>query len=229
MALNWTILNADASGPLPLPNEKLFSSFEDVRLELECGNGYPGAGASYYVKRGQVVLTSHRVVYFSAAYLEHAANQLASASTAASASSSSASTPPPAAFTSFQSLSVPLRNIQDPKINQPWFGTNYVELTAVPVPNGGLPMPASVKFFFDKGGAFEMYSQLATIMQRGLPDVTLHAPTVIPAEEPLPLYPGAAPAGPSPPIHAPAPGELPPAYHGEAPRHVSDEKSRPVE
>ncbi|KAI9182940.1 hypothetical protein H9P43_003856 [Blastocladiella emersonii ATCC 22665] len=188
MALNWAVLTPETGRLLPLPNEKVFTTFEDVRLEYESGNGYPGSGASYFIKRGHLLLTSHRIVYFASSFLESAA--------ARNGASSSSSTPAggDAAGTnnSFHSLSVPLRNIQRPKLNQPWFGANNVEMEVTPVPGGGLTLTGTAKFFFDKGAAFEMYSQLATIMQRELPDVALAPPMVVVRDEPLPMYPGAA-------------------------------------
>ncbi|KAJ3370603.1 hypothetical protein GGF31_003916 [Allomyces arbusculus] len=236
MALNWTVLAPDGAGPLPLPDEKIFSSYEPVRLEFESGNGYPGAGGtSILVKRGKLFVTSHRLVYCAATFLDAAVNAARSVEGAAS-SSSGTTAPAPQACSSFQSLSVPLRSLHDTRLHDPWFGTKFVEMVVEPVPNGGLHIPGTAKFYFDQGGASEMYAVFSAILQRDRPDVVLTAPHRVPADEPLPLYshPPSSGAHTAPAAQPPTPGadELPPSYTAPpdgAPAPTVSDSKRPIE
>ncbi|KAL7748121.1 hypothetical protein RI367_006477 [Sorochytrium milnesiophthora] len=159
MALNWAIFESDGVSPLALPGEKIYSTFKGIRLEYESGNGFPGAGGNYYVKVGVLHLTSHRLVYVAV---------------------------PPQSY--FTSLSVPLKSIENLKLNRPWFGTDFLHMTVQPVPGAGLQMPGDASFYFHSGGAFECYSMFTNIVSKGLPDVMLTHPHIVPADEPLPLY-----------------------------------------
>ncbi|KAI9220813.1 hypothetical protein BC828DRAFT_382580 [Blastocladiella britannica] len=210
MALNWTVLTPDGSQPLALPGERMYATFESVRLEFDSGGGYPGAGGrSFLVKRGTVYLTSARVEYVSAARLEEASRRAVSSSAVASSSSSAAAQGNGGA--PFQSLSIPFANLRTPALHQPWFAGTYVELGVVPVLGGGLgDVLGTAKMYFGNGDAFAMYSQLAAAMDKALVGSTLGAPlAVVGADEPLPRYDGGDQVQSSSVAATPAPVAVP--------------------
>ncbi|RKP10279.1 hypothetical protein THASP1DRAFT_27917 [Thamnocephalis sphaerospora] len=134
MALNWAMLNEQGNAPLPLPGEKVFFTKSGVRFELTYGNGYPGSSGCYNAPAGEVFLSNHRIVYL-----------------------------PRPALLGFQSISIPLLNIQEGKLYQPWFDANYFRCMVDPVHGGGLPAASELKLRFKEGGAFEfstIYRQL---------------------------------------------------------------------
>ncbi|KAJ3216505.1 hypothetical protein HDU67_009372 [Dinochytrium kinnereticum] len=125
--------------------------------------------------------------------------------------------PKPQAF--FDTLTVPLPNLQQGKLVQPWFGANRYEAVCLPVPNGGLPLPGSVTWTFKEGGAFEFSTIFRQLSER-IDDPSTYHPS---EEDFLPEY-AAPPAGPPPQTLssdyalAPPTGNPPPAI---APYEVS--------
>ncbi|KAF9988905.1 hypothetical protein BGZ75_008199 [Mortierella antarctica] len=123
MSVNWVMLTPDGKDIVPLESETVFFRESGVRFELDSSNGgYPGAGASYASKSGTVLLTNQRVVYLCAA---------------------------PTQF--FSSASLPIKNIQDSKLVQPWFSAATFKAVVMPVPGGGLSQPARLSITFSTG------------------------------------------------------------------------------
>ncbi|KAI9137307.1 hypothetical protein BKA69DRAFT_928294 [Paraphysoderma sedebokerense] len=171
MSLNWALLEADGKTPVPLPGEKIYFTQNGVRFEFESGNGYPGLGGNYYAKTVILYLTSLRVIIVAAPLLQH-----------------------------FKSLSVPLKNLSNMKLHQPWFGANYWTATVTPVPDGGLTMPGEVRLYFHEGGAFEYQAMFTNVVSREIPDLQ----TQLIAEEALPVYtPPSSSATPGTSLSAP--------------------------
>ncbi|KAF9169119.1 hypothetical protein BGX21_001077 [Mortierella sp. AD011] len=120
MSVNWVLVTTDGKDIVPLENETIFFREQGVRFELDCSNGgYPGAGASYASKDGTLLLTNQRVVYLCAE---------------------------PTTF--FSSASLPIGNIHDSKLVQPWFSAASFKAVVMPVPRGGLTQPARLSIIF---------------------------------------------------------------------------------
>ncbi|CEI94819.1 hypothetical protein RMCBS344292_09024 [Rhizopus microsporus] len=106
MSINCVMLTQDGKAPVPLPQEKMFFTQPDVKLILDCNDeaGYPGnTGGHYESSRGTVVLTNQRIVYL-------------------------VDKPTPG----FQNLNVPILNFKQWRLEQPWFGANYVTGIVLP-------------------------------------------------------------------------------------------------
>ncbi|CAG8493153.1 15168_t:CDS:2 [Cetraspora pellucida] len=136
MALNWVMISSDGKNPVPLPSEKILFSQEKVSLLLDLGGGYPG-NPSNYKADGNIFITNQRVLFISRPPLHN-----------------------------FQSLSVPILNLKDGKLQQPWFGANYYEAYLMPVQNGGLPSPGQLKITFKEGGGYDFSSCFTELIQR---------------------------------------------------------------
>ncbi|KAI8048998.1 hypothetical protein BDF22DRAFT_623418 [Syncephalis plumigaleata] len=139
MSINQVALSTDGNAPVLLPNEKVFFEKSSVRLELTYGNGYPGSSGCYTAASGHVYLSNQRIIYL-----------------------------PRPSLVGFHSLAMPLLNINQGKLTQPWFNANYYSCIVEPVYQGGLPAPSHVKLYFTEGGAFEfttIYRQLRERMQ----------------------------------------------------------------
>jgi len=102
MALNWAMIASDGKSPVPLPGEKFLFEQNKVSLVLDMGGGYPG-NATTIKADGGIFLTNQRVVFISRPSLEH-----------------------------FKSLSIPLPNLKEGKLQQPWFGANYYQAIVTP-------------------------------------------------------------------------------------------------
>ncbi|KAG0199872.1 hypothetical protein BGX28_006922, partial [Mortierella sp. GBA30] len=123
MSVNWVMLTADGKDIVPLENETVFYRENGVRFELDSSNGgYPGAGLLYNSRAGSILLTNQRIVYICAI---------------------------PTAF--FTSASLPINNIQDSKLVQPWFSAPVFKAVVMPVPGGGLSQPARLSISFSNG------------------------------------------------------------------------------
>jgi hypothetical protein len=72
--------------------------------------------------------------------------------------------------------------VENGTLHQPWFDVNRFEGQVMPVPNGGLSLPGTVKWFFTKGGAFEFTTIYMQLRSRITGD------SLIPEEDALPLY-----------------------------------------
>ncbi|EPY51061.1 WW domain binding protein-2 [Schizosaccharomyces cryophilus OY26] len=66
----------------------------------------------------------------------------------------------------FADFQVPISNIKDTKLNQPFFGANYYSGVVMPVKNGGIPSEAEVKFQFNEGGIFDFVECWNRLLQR---------------------------------------------------------------
>ncbi|KAJ8661806.1 hypothetical protein O0I10_002615 [Lichtheimia ornata] len=87
---------------------------------------------------------------------------------------------------SLQTLNIPLRNLRNWKLEQPWFSANYITSTLIPVPGGGLPRAGNLTLTFTEGGAIEFTSVYRTLLERLAVDGTTEEP--LPAYEPPPYY-----------------------------------------
>ncbi|CAG8586944.1 882_t:CDS:2 [Diversispora eburnea] len=84
----------------------------------------------------------------------------------------------------FKSLSIPLLNLKEGKLQQPWFGANYYQAIVIPVLNGGLSSPGQMKITFKEGGGFEFstyYNEMISRLSETEGTIPEHA-------EPLPTY-----------------------------------------
>ncbi|CAG8625717.1 2188_t:CDS:10, partial [Ambispora leptoticha] len=126
-----------------------------VSLVLEFGSGYPGNGGQLKAE-GVIHITNQRVIFLSKPTVEH-----------------------------LKSLSIPLKNLRDGKLVQPWLGANYYTATVIPVPNGGMSAPGTIKITFKEGGGFEFSSIYSQIIQR----MAEHESNIAPETyEQLPVY-----------------------------------------
>ncbi|KAF9950760.1 hypothetical protein BGZ72_007638 [Mortierella alpina] len=186
MSVNWVMLTPDGKDIVPLENETVFFRENGVRFELDSSNGgYPGAGASYTSKSGTALLTNQRVVYICGA---------------------------PTQF--FSSASLPIKNIQDSKLVQPWFSAATFKAVVMPVPGGGLSQPARLSITFSTGSIHEFDVQYRSLRER-LQELDGVAPQHL---EQLPVY--LPPSGPPPSLTTdtvPAPTPTPTAT-GAAPQ-----------
>jgi len=155
MALNWAMISQDGRSLVPLPGEKVFFSQEKTSVVLDMGGGYPGNPGTYKAE-GIAYVTNQRVVFVSRPALAH-----------------------------FKSLSIPLMNLREGRLQQPWFGANYYQAFVHPVEGGGMPCPGGLKITFREGGGFE-FSTIFNEVKNRLYESEGHAPpdTI----EPLPLY-----------------------------------------
>ncbi|KAI9091842.1 hypothetical protein DFS34DRAFT_653300 [Phlyctochytrium arcticum] len=201
MALNGAQLDQDGS-PIFITGEKAFLNQSGVALEYESGNGYPGSGQNFYVQKGTLYLTNRRVIYIANIKLDF-----------------------------FKNMNVPLENLKQGQLYQPWFDSNRYEATVEPVPNGGLSAVGHLKLTFKSGGGFEFSSMFMQLRSR-LTGETL------PHEEALPLYSSDGPSsdaasssGPSrgggPSSQTALPIPLPPSFStpGAPPPLLSEQAS----
>ncbi|KAJ3102712.1 hypothetical protein HDU97_000325 [Phlyctochytrium planicorne] len=134
-------LNAAQLGPgrepMLIAGERSVFVQDGVMMDYVTGNGYPGQGHHYYSPKGKLHLTSRRIIYI-----------------------------PPAPQHYFDTLTIPLPNLQEGKLIQPWFGANKYEAVCLPVPNGGLPLAGTVSWTFKEGGAFEFSTMFKSISER---------------------------------------------------------------
>ncbi|GAA5816838.1 hypothetical protein MFLAVUS_010372 [Mucor flavus] len=172
MSVNWVMLTQDGRAPVPLPQEKMFFTQSHVKLVLDCNEtagGYPGNSEGYYESsNGTVILSNQRIVYL--------------------AQETSAE---------FKNLNIPILNFKNWKLEQPWFGANFVSGVVLPVQGGGLTKAGNLKITFTEGGAIEFTTILRNLLER------IGESNEIPREfEPLPAY-----QQPPPPAD-----DLPPQY-----------------
>ncbi|KAI8331098.1 hypothetical protein EDC96DRAFT_555145 [Choanephora cucurbitarum] len=77
-----------------------------------------------------------------------------------------------------------LSNQRQWKLEQPWFGANYISGVVIPVPQGGLTRQSQLKLTFNEGGAIEFTTILRSLLER------IGESNEVPREyEPLPAYP----------------------------------------
>ncbi|RHZ57720.1 hypothetical protein Glove_384g63 [Diversispora epigaea] len=156
MALNWAMIASDGQNPVPLPGEKVLFRQEKTTLNLDLGGEYPGNPNNNYKAEGITFITNQRIIFISRPTLPH-----------------------------FKSLSIPLLNLKEGKLQQPWFGANYYQAIVIPVLNGGLPSPGQLKITFKEGGGFEFSTYYNEMISR-----LSETEGTIPIEhaEPLPTY-----------------------------------------
>ncbi|TPX63983.1 hypothetical protein SpCBS45565_g06225 [Spizellomyces sp. 'palustris'] len=206
MSLNGAQLDAE-NKPILVSGEKIFLNQDGVRLEYESGNGYPGQGNNFYSQKGTLFLTNRRVIYVARPHMDF-----------------------------FRNLNVPLTNLRNGKLIQPWFDANRYEATVEPVPNGGLNLVGQVKFTFKEGGGFEfssmsmqlrsrltgetlpheealpLYTQEDTSSSSGAGAASSSSSAPAPVALPIPLPPSFSEPGAAPPTNANTPLEAPPQY-----------------
>ncbi|KAG0034720.1 hypothetical protein BGZ81_003418 [Podila clonocystis] len=165
MSINWVMLAVDGKDIVPLDREIIFYRKENVKFELDCSNGgYPGAGSSFNSKSGSLILTNQRVVYICQN---------------------------PNSY--FATASMPINNIQDSKLTQPWFSSAVFKAVVMPVQGGGLTQPGRLSITFADGSLHEFDFQYRTLKER-LQELDGAAPEHL---EQLPQYD--APSEPIPP------------------------------
>ncbi|KAG0055192.1 hypothetical protein BGZ83_009368 [Gryganskiella cystojenkinii] len=164
MSVNWVMLTADGKDIVPLEHETTFFRQDGVKFELDSSNGgYPGAGSSYNSKSGTLLLTNQRIVYL-----------------------------PATPTTYFASASLPINNIQDGKLVQPWFSTPVFKSVVLPVTGGGLTQPARLSITFTAGSLHEFDSQYRSLRERrqeldgAAPQHLEQLPVYNPPAEPIP-------------------------------------------
>ncbi|EMR08513.1 hypothetical protein PNEG_02996 [Pneumocystis murina B123] len=139
MSINSVDVNPE-NEPILLPFEQFFFCGNKVEFILECGNGYPAnhiINKTYSSSSGRLYFSNHRIIYF-----------------------------PSQATASFKNFACPLNKFVDGSFIQPWFSSNYYQATVYPVPQGGLPSVASVKFIFKEGGGFDFATKFSDIQFR---------------------------------------------------------------
>ncbi|KAI8391016.1 uncharacterized protein BYT42DRAFT_555271 [Radiomyces spectabilis] len=180
MSINCCIISPNGTSPVPLPQEKFFFQQHSVKVVLDCNeNGYPGNSGGYWQGTGHVTLTNQRIVFV--------AN-------------------PPSA--EFLSLAIPITHFKGWKLEQPWFGANYVAGIVVPVIGGGLSKGGTATITFKEGGAIEFTTILQGLMER------MAETNEMPQHfEPLPAYEAASASQPQASTAATQPyNDLPPSY-----------------
>ncbi|RKO85481.1 hypothetical protein BDK51DRAFT_32465 [Blyttiomyces helicus] len=182
MSLNGAVLLSPDNSPALIQGEKSFLVQAGVRMEFDSANPYPGRQGYSFTAVGTLHLTNIRVIYVPRILQE-----------------------------TMKNINIPLENLRDGKLYQPWFDANRYEANVIPVPNGGLSQPGRIKWAFKEGGGFEFSSIFMQLRSR----ITGES---LPQEEPLPLYdpsnaPPPANAGSSSSTPTPAlPFPLPPAF-----------------
>ncbi|KAI8639303.1 hypothetical protein BD408DRAFT_421552 [Parasitella parasitica] len=159
MSVNWVMLTQDGKAPVPLPQEKMFFTQSHVKMVLHCNDSageYPGHSEGYFESnKGTVILSNQRIVY-----LAEEATPI-----------------------DFKNLNIPIRNLKNWKLEQPWFGANFVSGVVIPVQGGGLTKTSSLKVTFTEGGAIEFTNILRNLLER------IAESNEVPVEyEPLPAY-----------------------------------------
>ncbi|CAG8487184.1 2005_t:CDS:2 [Acaulospora morrowiae] len=155
MALNWAMIASDGKTPVPLPGEKYLFSQEKVVFELDLGGGYPGNPGTYKAD-GNIFITNQRIIFVSQPSLSY-----------------------------FKSLSIPILNMKEGKLQQPWFGANYYQGLVIPVPNGGLPSPGQMKITFKEGGGVDFSTCHRELILRMAEN---EGSAAVEHVEPLPIY-----------------------------------------
>ncbi|KAG0339610.1 hypothetical protein BG000_001761 [Podila horticola] len=121
-------------------------------------------GSSFNSKSGSLILTNQRVVYLCQN---------------------------PNSY--FATASMPISNIQDSKLYQPWFSSAVFKAVVMPVPGGGLTQPGRLSITFADGSLHEFDFQYRALKER-LQELDGAAPEHL---EQLPQYD--APSDPLPP------------------------------
>ncbi|CAO3635402.1 unnamed protein product [Cunninghamella blakesleeana] len=187
MSINWVMLSQDGRSPVPLPQEKMFFSQESVKMVLDCNenSGYPGNTGGYWDRKGTVYLSNQRIIFIAKEPTQE-----------------------------FQSLNIPLLNLKQWKLEQPWFGANYIEGAVIPVPNGGLKTAGKLVLTFIDGGATEFTTIFHSLLERlaetnEMPSHYEALPTYMPP--PPPQQQQQQPSSSNHPSSI-LPNELPPSY-----------------
>lgn len=141
MSINTATVDS-SSGLVLYQGEKLLTRHTGIKLSLEAGGGYPGAGGSFYCPTGCVFLTNFRIVYL--------------------VTDSSIRT--------LKTVDMPLPHVKGLKMIQPLWGANEIDATVIPVPvqhlgsSGAVDPtmqmtgPSRLKMTFKDGGASEFHS-----------------------------------------------------------------------
>ncbi|KAF7726042.1 hypothetical protein EC973_009107 [Apophysomyces ossiformis] len=201
MSLNCVMLTPDAKGFVPLPGEKIFFSQDAVRMLLDCNeNGYPGNSGGYWEAKGTVTLSNQRIVFMA--------------------------TPPTAQL---QSLNIPTGSLKNWKLEQPWFGANYISGVLLPVPGGGLPKSGKLELKFTEGESNEIPQEYEPLPTYEGPSsaAAVQFPTPAPATPAVPItqqYPPPPPGMPAAPPtqqYPAPPGPMPSAVAPPMPSATS--------
>ncbi|KAL1934668.1 hypothetical protein VTP01DRAFT_6850 [Rhizomucor pusillus] len=144
MSLNCALISPHDGMPVPLPGEQpLFFKQHKVKAVLDCNeNGYPGNSAGHWEATGQICLSNLRGRVSQIVFVAQSETS------------------------SFKSLNIPIMDLKSWKLQQPWFGANYIEGIVVPTPGGGLPKPGKLTLAFTEGGAIEFTSIYRNLLQR---------------------------------------------------------------
>ncbi|KAK9470891.1 uncharacterized protein V1510DRAFT_421778 [Dipodascopsis tothii] len=253
MALNWVMLSEPGSQLpfVPLPDETVvYESPPRVAFTLgpkdrpaSSSSTYPAAQAipAFSVKSstGRVFVTSRRLIYIAKASATNRPTVQGNLGGRAGAPPA----PPPSARRGFQhqqyagvgaeqvssgeftSFTVPLGNVFDATVRQPWFGPNSWTAVIAAVPDGGIPVynfgdgrpMCALELSFKDGGTFDFHSAFEGIRERRHErvDHLEQLPQYQPPGGPPPASSSAAPA-PAPPVPSDTkpPVDEPPPYDG---------------
>ncbi|OSX59505.1 hypothetical protein POSPLADRAFT_1150989 [Postia placenta MAD-698-R-SB12] len=186
MALNCAMLSPSRA-PIPLPNELTIRTIEGgVELSLIVPDAPPagssssgGSGGTRKLKDvGRLWLTDQRLIFVSDG----------------------------APRSALESLSVPLTALLSTKFEQPYFGSNYLEVDIRPSRDGGLSDGTTAEIRFKDKGLFEFVSALEKTRERA---VYMKRQSADDEDEGLPSY---SPPEPGPSYSARVPDEAPPGY-----------------
>ena len=112
----------------------------NVLLLLPWVMGRTNSRSSYSAKSGTLLLTNQRIVFISAT---------------------------PNAY--FTSASLPIGNVQDSKLSQPWFSSATFKAVVMPVPGGGMTQPARLAISFTSGSkSTRLTTEHSTARRMGL-------------------------------------------------------------
>ncbi|KAI9245430.1 hypothetical protein BY458DRAFT_528831 [Sporodiniella umbellata] len=140
MSINWVMLTQDGKSPVPLPQEKMFFTQTDVKLVLDCNDepSYPGnANLCLDIPRGTLMLSNQRIIYLAEKVTPE-----------------------------FQSLNLPITHFKQWKLEQPWFGANYVCGIVLAIAGGGLVKNGQLRLTFSEGGSIEFTTILRNLLER---------------------------------------------------------------
>ncbi|CAO1638763.1 unnamed protein product [Sympodiomycopsis kandeliae] len=115
MALNWAMIDATGTKPVPLPEEKIFLAVEKCQMSLEFKTH-----KSKWEAKGTVYVTNQRVVFLRQPALPPVADQSQ-------------------ASEHLRSLNMPLNHLVDCRYMIPVLAAPYYEAGVIPVPGGNLP------------------------------------------------------------------------------------------
>jgi hypothetical protein len=159
MSING-VLFSDGRKPQLIASELVhFTVEKTTQLNLDRPQSAAGTGLDHFVvTSGTVYLTNIRFIYITDISVRGAI---------------------------LESFVVPLENVRDAKLNQPWFGAMSFECLVLPCPGGGLPAPSNLQLTFPEGGGADFFRVLSSVTQ-ALAEA--RNPAILPSYEALPSH-----------------------------------------